>query len=310
MIQGKVSVIIPSRKERWLQQTVDDLLSHAEDEIEVIAVHDGAWPDVPLKDHPRLVQLHTSDNRGMRAAINAGVRIATGEYILKSDGHCSFAGGFDRTLKDDCDDNWVVVPRRYRLDADNWCNIEDGRPPVDYHYLSYPFARPDDSDCSMHGQIWSERAKERQGILFDEEMSSQGSSWFCKREYFNRLISPLDDVNYFSFYHEMQEIGLKVWLSGGKMMVNKKTWYSHLFKGKKHGTGYQFTNDKWKQWAKEAAMAKAFTVDWWLNDRWSERTRDFSWLIEKFNPPGWPENWQEVARQYSLGPDRLLRKIA
>lgn len=290
---SSVSVIIPSRKERFLQQTVSDLFAHAEDEIQVIAVHDGAWPDTPLKDHPRLVQLHTSDNRGMRAAINAAARIATGEYILKSDGHCSFAQGFDRTLKQDCDDDWIVIPRRYSLDAEEW-KIKEDKAPVDYHYLSYCLDHPDDVTISMHGSVWRERAKERKDIMIDDEMSSQGSSWFCKREYFNRVIGPLDDVNYGTFYQEAQEFGMKCWLSGGRMVVNKNTWYAHLHKGRKYGTGYGFSNGQWAAWKVGAEKAKAFTVDHWMNNRWKDRIHDFEWLIEKFWPvPGWPEDWRE-----------------
>ena len=40
-----LSVIIPSRNEVFLQQTIDDVLRNAVGEIEVIAVLDGYWPE-------------------------------------------------------------------------------------------------------------------------------------------------------------------------------------------------------------------------------------------------------------------------
>ncbi|MFK5165339.1 glycosyltransferase, partial [Propionibacterium freudenreichii] len=60
------------------------------------------------------------DNRGMRPAINAGVSISKGEYIMKCDEHVMFDQGFDVKLIADCEDNWVVIPRRKRLNAEDW----------------------------------------------------------------------------------------------------------------------------------------------------------------------------------------------
>ena len=294
---GKVSVIIPSRRERFLQQTIDDIFRNARGDIEVIAVHDGTEPEVRLNHHPRLTQIFWNENKGMRAGINEAARIATGDYLLKSDGHCAFAEGFDEVLKADCDQDWIVIPRRYSLDAENWCRKPD-KPPVDYHYLSYCFDKPaDDVTVSMHGSVWRERAKERANILIDDEMSSQGSCWFTPRKYFLKRIGPLDDVNYGTFYQEAQEFGMKCWLSGGRMVINKKTWYAHLHKGKTYGTGYGFTNAQWATWKEGALKAKKFTLEFWAGNQWAERVHDFEWLINKFNPPGWPANWQaEVER--------------
>jgi hypothetical protein len=41
---SRVSVIIPSRNERFLAPTVADVLSKAAGEIEVITTLDGYWP--------------------------------------------------------------------------------------------------------------------------------------------------------------------------------------------------------------------------------------------------------------------------
>lgn len=73
---SKLSVIIPSRNEIFLKKTVEDLLSKAEGEIEVIAVLDGYWPTPPLNDDNRLIILHRGDAMGMRAAINGVAAIA------------------------------------------------------------------------------------------------------------------------------------------------------------------------------------------------------------------------------------------
>src|SRR5947207_6659252 len=139
-----LSVIIASRVDEFLQKTIDDLLAKAAEEIEIIVVLDGYWPDPMVKNDPRVTVLHhgmVHDNKGMRAGINASMAVAKGEYVMKIDEHCMVEEGYDKKLKADCEDNWVVIPRRHRLEPESWTLIEDGRRPVDYMYLEYPYLR-------------------------------------------------------------------------------------------------------------------------------------------------------------------------
>ena len=80
---GKVSVIIPSRNERFLAPTVDDLFNKAEGEIEVIVFLDGYEPDPPLKERDGLKTIRSSSPAGMRPAINACASMASGKYLMK-----------------------------------------------------------------------------------------------------------------------------------------------------------------------------------------------------------------------------------
>lgn len=298
---SRVSVVIPSRRERFLQRTIDDLFAKARGEIEVIAVLDGYWPDPPLKERNNLVILHLGTQSGMRSGINSAMGIATGEWLMKLDGHCMLDEGFDVKLQADCDKDWIVIPRRYSLDPEEWKILDNNKPPVDYHYLSYPFERPDDPACGLHGNVWFERAKERKHLVIDDEMSSQGSCYFMHKSYWPK-IGPLDIANYGTFAQEFQEVGLKCWLGGGQVKINKGTWYAHLHKGKKYGTGYGFSNTKWEEWARDNKKAHDFVIDYWLNDRWEGRVHDFTWLLDKFWPvPGWPEAWHQ--------PDPLYGKL-
>lgn len=289
-----LSVVIPSRSPQWLQKTIDDLLAKAESEIEVIVVLDGYWPDPVINPDPRVVILHhgtVHNSPGMRASINAGAAVARGRYLMKIDEHCMVDQGYDVKLAADCQDNWVVVPRRYRLDPEKWEIIEDGRPPVDHMYLAYPYKKLHDKTSGLYGEEWRQRQK-NSSELVDEIMSWQGSCWFMTREHWDRL-GPLDDANYGPFNHEAQEIGNKTWLGGGKLVVNKKTWYAHWHKGKK-GKGYGFSNAQYERFMAEKDRSRRYCRDFWLNDRWAGRVHDWKWLVEKFWPiPTWPENWQE-----------------
>lgn len=279
---SKVSVIIPSRNERFLPHTVNDLLIKAAGDVEVIAVLDGYWPDPPLVEDRRLIQLHRGASMGMRAGINAAAAIARGDFLMKCDAHCMFAEGWDEALTADCDDDWVVVPRRRSLDAENWTIIE--KTPVDYEYLCFPYAQ---EEPGIHGRIWRERAHERADILVDEDMSFQGSCWFTPTEHFRKRIGYLQEQGYGTFIGEPQEVGLKTWLGGGKQMRNKTTWYAHLHKGKQYGRGYFVGKG-------ELSGGNAYSVDYWMNNRWSERIHDLDWLVERFWPvPSWPEDRSE-----------------
>ena len=290
MVKDLVSVVIPARNEPFLQKTIQDLLSKARGAIEIIVVLDGYWmkaEEVVLDK--RVTYFHYGDARGMRNAINKAVAISHGEYILKSDAHCMFDEGFDLKLKADVQeysenvelqsatrDNWIVIPRRLRLDAEHWCIDETtkDKPPVDYEFLSsmeYNGAK---------GNIWNERTVERLDkpqFLIDETPSFQGSCYFCTRNHFVNSLGGLSEVGYGSFVREAQEIGLKTFMSGGRVLVNKKTWYAHLHKGTKFGRGYYI--DKMKM-----IDGNKYCDDFWFNNRWDKALHDMAWFIERFMP--------------------------
>jgi len=263
----KCSVIVPARNEKYLQKTIDSIFHAAEGTIEVIAILDGYWPDPIITDDPRVVLIHNTEPKGMRGGINQGAAIAKGEYLLKCDAHCLFDKGFDVILANNCEDNWVVVPRRYRLDVARWDVIEDGRPPIDYMYL----------DKDLRGREWKQ--PEREAIEIDDLMTSQGSMWFMKRDYYYEL-ELLDEETYGIFWQEFQEIGFKCWLSGGEVKINKKTWYAHWHKPSDIGRGYHIPRA-------EGEKAKAAIYKWRDGNGWYNQDRPLSWLFEKFSPvPG------------------------
>lgn len=288
----RVTVIIPSRSEQFLNPTIRDLLAKAAGHIEVIACLDGYWQrdGDAIIDHPQVRYIHRGTPRGMRAGINAAAALAQGDYLLKTDAHCSFSEGWDDILTQDCDDDWVVVPRRDRLDAENWCLQDTGKPPIDYMYLSYPDDPADWGGPGLNGKPWEERNRDEalRAVEVDDLMSAQGSAWFMHRPYFDHL-ELMDEANYGSFWSEFQEIGMAAWLGGGRVIVNKRVRQLHLHKGKTYGRGYSLSKETLNQGSRYAKR-------WMMNDAWNpkKQTRPFSWLIEKFWPvPSWPDTWRE-----------------
>jgi glycosyltransferase involved in cell wall biosynthesis len=208
-----LSIIIPSYREPYLQRTIDDIRANAETDVEIIAVLDGYDDKIN-----NATVLKLNENRGMRNAINQGIAASSGEYILKTDGHCKFDRGFDRKLLETFEDNWVVIPRRYDLNPDTWEVMST--PFIDYDKLIIHKTR-----YKFHGERWVRRHKEHRPSI-DETMCFQGSCWMMKRTWWDK-IAPLDEANYGSFVQEPVEISFKTWQAGGKLMVNKNTWYAH-----------------------------------------------------------------------------------
>ena len=297
-----LSIIIPSRSPQYLKKTINDLLAKAEGEVEIIVVFDGRWPtqeEMPDDDvRVRLVHCGAIHNSpGMRHCINQGVAISSGEYLMKIDEHCMVDQGYDVKLAADCEDDWMVIPRRKRLDAENWTLIEDGRQDIDYMQIDYPYAKPFEKTEGLHGSEDRQRFRDRKDILIDDVMTMQGSCYFLPKKLWDAVIVKMDDEAYGSFTAEAQELSMKVWLSGGRVVVNKKTWYAHWHKGRA-GKGYGFSNAQYKQHAEQMEKGRLFCIDYWVNNRWAQRKHDFKWLIEKFWPlRGWPEDWETKIRE-------------
>lgn len=293
----KVSVIIPVREEPVLKKTIDEVLNNADGNIEVIVALDGYWPDPALKPDPRITIIHKGEPIGMRANENAAAAIATGKYLMKLDGHCKIGKSYDTILKAGHSKNCISVPSRYSLNLEKWKHF---RGPVDYLYLTFPYTDDNIYGPGFHGKkfkgptgedgsFWH-LERERKKIKLDEIMIFQGSCWFMERQhYFN--IGGLDpDL----FYQEAAELSFKTWMSGGRVVRNKNTWYAHYHKRK---------TDNFPRYGlskRKKVETVVYMMDYWPNDRWPQAKIKFADYIEKFLPLfGWPDDWQD--EKYSRG---------
>lgn len=191
-----VSFIIPTVYDKYLTNTLKDIADNAKTHHEVIVV-DGR-------------------SIGMRSAINEGFKRSRGEYIIKVDDHCAFDKGFDEKLLNNIEDNWIVVPKRYNLDVEKWETMGD---PIEYERIAIVPEK-------IGGVRWPQRSRDREHLPVDETMIFQGSFYCMSRTHWKNL-GGLHTDGYGEFAQEALELSLETYKMGGKVILNKDTWYAH-----------------------------------------------------------------------------------
>ena len=243
-----LSVIIPSYHDPLLHKTIDSLFENAMGELEIVVVLDGYW--TAIKQDPRVRVLHLGQNRGMRGAINAGISISRGEYIMRTDEHCIFGKGFDNILTKSCEPNWIMTARRYFLDPVKWKVLD--LPPVDYEELCIQTVGDGKKFCGI--------PKEKQGPDIMETHAMQGSMWVMPRKWWDDVIGELQSEGYGTHLQDSHEMTFKTWQAGGKLMVNKNTWFAHKhvsfprthnYGGKEAEEAVKYSYETWKDYYQE-----------------------------------------------------------
>ncbi len=142
-------------------------------------------------------------------------------------------------------------------------------------------------DKDLHFQYWGsfeERVKD-QGELVDT-MSLQGSCFMATRaKYWELKLSDKDMAGKSGWGQQGVEVALKTWLSGGRLVVTKKTWYSHLFRTQGSDFGFPYSLS-----GSDIDFARKRSREIFQGDKWPLAIHPFNWIIEKFKPiPGWHE---------------------
>jgi hypothetical protein len=135
-------------------------------------------------------------------------------------------------------------------------------------------------DTTLKFQYWGDYKKRQEGDLV-ETLSLQGSAFMLTRDKYWEL--DICDEKAGSWGHQGSEVALKTWLSGGRVVVNKKTWYAHLFRTQ--GGDFSFP---YPQKEAEIELTRQYFRDIFLQDKWPKAKLTLNQLLDKFAPvPEW-----------------------
>ena len=309
-----LSILIPARNEEWLAETLEDLLNKIRGNTEILVCLDGEVFDKPLPEDPKITYVRRHESWGQRKATNQLCRLSSSKYVIKTDAHCIFDEGFDVKLMADMQDDWTMVPIMKNLHAFDWvcekghrryqsksglceeCGRSTKKEKVwlakkSPNSIGYRF------DTEMHFQYFNEmkqRPEAKQDLL--ETMSLQGSFFMLTREKYWEL--NICDEEFGSWGAQGTEVACKTWLSGGKCIVSRKTWYAHLFRTA--GGDFSFP---YKQDNTQVSQARKRSQRLFLENKWEKQILPLCWLIDKFAPvPDWHDEknielLQKIRRQ-------------
>jgi glycosyltransferase involved in cell wall biosynthesis len=306
-----LSVIIPGNNEMFMSRTIEDILKNKRANTEIIAVLDGGvWANPGIVQHPDVNVIYIPTTIGQRGATNIGVKLSRAKYVMKLDAHCSWDEGYDlkmlEAFKESGDDVTMVGIMR-NLWAYDWkcyhCGHKKYQGPTPLvcekcgkggkmrrkmmwvgkqrpQSTSYSF---DTEPHFQYYEAWKHRepyiSQKKTGLT--ETMSLQGSCFMSTRDKYWEL--NLSDENVGSWGNQGLEVACKTWLSGGRVLVNHKTWYAHMFRTQGGDFGFPY-----EQSGNAVQKTKQKVWEFFLNGKWSKQIHPVSWLIEKFSPvPGW-----------------------
>lgn len=173
LARPKVTVIIPTfNRARYLATAIQSVLDQTFSDYELIVVDDGSTDGTEavlagFRD-PRLRVL-CQENRGISAAMNAGLQAAQGEYIARLDSDDVWFPNLlasETMVLDSCPDRGVVYARAQAMSA-NGTSRE--------HYLGLPLRYPNDAllsllwgDCTCNITALARRSCFASAGLYDE----------------------------------------------------------------------------------------------------------------------------------------------
>lgn len=301
-----LSILIPSRNEQFLANTVEDIIKNKRGKTEVIVGLDGEWADPPVVDHPDITILYYNQSIGQRALTNQLCRLSQAKWVMKVDAHCAFDEGFDVKIFEGIDENMTVIPKMYNFHVFDWrckkCGNRwyQGRTPIHCQKGEHDINDACDGtefekvmvwkprlnrenifyrfDTNLHFQYDGQRKKspDNNGDIV-ETMSAQGSCFMLTRKKYWEL--NICDEKHGSWGQQGTEVACKTWLSGGRLVTNKKTWYAHLFRTQGGDFGFPYPQEESK-----VEEARKYSKKLFLDNTWDKQIYSLAWLIKKFYP--------------------------
>ena len=186
----KLSILIPSRNEPFLQRTIEDIKQHIKGDTEIL------WEE-------------DTEPIGQRALTNKLARQSTSKYLMKVDAHCSFGPGFDVKMMAEMDDRTILAPQMGVLKPETW--TVNGQKMTSRYCFDKNFVMQYDVENGN-----------------EETMCLQGSAWMITRE--NYWKWNVCDETLGSWGGQAAELGISAFINGGRCKSTKETYYGHYFR--------------------------------------------------------------------------------
>lgn len=335
MSRYDLSVLVPARNEMFLAKTVDSILRNKRGNTEVIVLLDGKWSNPGIPSHQDLTIVYVSESMGQRAGTNLICRLSRAKYIMKIDAHCTVDEGFDIKMVQEMQDDYTMIPMMYNLHAFDWVCVgnhpKSGKLYLDPQEFDFDLRKlgcgnalyqaPTPASCekcggnmerllvwqprlnkksttyrfdkTLHFQYWGALADRQTGDVI-ESLSAQGSCFMLTREKYWEL--DICDENHGSWGQQGVEVAMKTWLSGGKLMVNKKTWYSHMFRTQGGDFGFPYPLS-----GNDVEKARKYSRWLWQEGNWKPAKYDLNWLLDRFAPvPDWHDNMGKPVQGFKI----------
>lgn len=214
---------------------------------------------------------------------------------MKLDAHCSLDKGFDIKLMESAKElgrQVTQIPTQYNLHVFDWvcksghrryqspegacseCGLPTEKEIVwrkRNHKITWAWR----FDQDLHFQYWHdyERLHSEEYV---ETMSLLGACFFMDREWYWELGG--SDEAHGSWGQQGTEIACKTWLSGGRVICNRKTWFSHFFRTGGIGFPYALSGA-------DQENARIYSKDLWRNNKFEKAIYTLDWLVKKFDAP-------------------------
>lgn len=210
MVEKKVSVIIPVyNAEKYLRRCVESVLGQSYGDLELVLVDDGSTDssgaicDEYASCDVRVRVVH-QENRGVSAARNAGLRVATGEYVVFVDSDDSVLSDYVHNLVSAGDDDYVAAGCYVQNKDGTWSEWHNVPKKITIDEIERNSKKIHEVPT---GTVWSHRYKRNKivdnGLWFSEDVSRGEDTLFnCRYLRICESIVILDTLDYRYYHHD------------------------------------------------------------------------------------------------------------
>lgn len=252
----KTSVLIASINDPYLKRTVDEIRKTADGEVEFIVINDGGEYPSSLQD---VIILNHTETLGRRVSFNEAARVASGDYLLITDPHCSMSAHWDTKMAESCGDKNLVFSVLWDIDPHTW-----ERKGGAYLHVSMN---------KQYTEKWWPKKRLEECQIEEESMCFTGCGWMIKKDRYWEVGGYDEALGKYGW--DGPEWSCKIWMNDdpGKVILRTDVVCGHIFG----------TNLKSKLYRTEMIPQAQYLE--YMKKKWGTKT---SSLVEYFAPvPDW-----------------------